>query len=87
MNSDQVFPAFPVTDWQIGPAEENSSLVIKFGYSTSPYGTNASTFDSQFFALTPEKARSLIHDLELYAKRCDGVSVTSELTRIGESYL
>ncbi len=73
MNSDRDFPAFPVTDWQIGPARENASLVIKFGYSTSPYGSNASTFDSQFFALTPEKARSLIHDLELYAKACEGV--------------
>jgi biofilm regulator BssS len=71
MNSDPAFPAFPVTDWQIGSSEEKSSLVIKFGYSTSPYGTTASTFDSQFFALTPEKARSLIHDLELYAKQCE----------------
>ncbi|WP_435954144.1 hypothetical protein [Dryocola sp. BD626] len=71
MNSDLAFPAFPVTDWQIGSSEEKSSLVIKFGYSTSPYGSNASTFDSQFFALTPEKARSLIHDLELYAKQCE----------------
>lgn len=74
MNSARIFPAFPVTDWQIAPVRENASLVIKFGYSTSPYGTNASTFDSQFFALTPEKARSLIHDLELYAKECESVS-------------
>ncbi|MGY5956240.1 BssS protein family [Kosakonia sp. BK9b] len=65
MEKELAFPAFPVTGWQVGPVENVNGVVMKFGYSTSPYGPGATTFDSQFFSLTPEMVRSLIYDLEL----------------------
>ncbi|XTZ39734.1 hypothetical protein ACQYRI_07020 [Salmonella enterica] len=65
MSSDLNFPAFPIKGWQVGPVEAVNGVVMKFGYCTSPERPNAATFDSQFFSLTPDLARSLIYDLEL----------------------
>ena len=64
MKNEFAFPAFPVTGWQVGAVDKQQSIVVKFGYSTSPYGPGASTFDSQFFSLTPDLVRSLIYDLQ-----------------------
>jgi len=65
MNNESAFPAFPVNGWQVGAVEDLNSVVIQFGYSTSPYAQGGSTFESQFFSLTPEKVKSLIYDLQL----------------------
>ncbi|VYU73720.1 phage domain protein [Metakosakonia massiliensis] len=64
MNGKATFPAFPVNGWQVGAVEDMNGVVIQFGYSTSPYAPGGSTFDSQFFSLTPEKVKSLIYDLQ-----------------------
>lgn len=71
MDKEFVFPAFPVIGWQVGPVEDLNGVVVKFGYSTSPYGPGATTFDSQFFRLTPEMVKSLIYDLERSLHRCE----------------
>jgi biofilm regulator BssS len=65
MKNESAFPAFPVNGWQVGAVEDLNSVVIQFGYSTSPYAPGGSTFESQFFSLTPEKVRSLIYDLQV----------------------
>lgn len=64
MNGKATFPAFPVNGWQVGAVEDMNGVVIQFGYSTSSYAPGGSTFDSQFFSLTPEKVKSLIYDLQ-----------------------
>ena len=64
MNGKATFPAFPVNGWQVGAVEDMNGVAIQFGYSTSPYAPGGSTFDSQFFSLTPEKVKSLIYDLQ-----------------------
>lgn len=64
MNSESVFPALPVVGWQVGAVEDLNGVVVKFGCSTRPGGAAATTFDSPFFNLTPDKVRSLIYDLE-----------------------
>lgn len=71
MSIEPVFPAFPVVGWQVGPVENHSNVVVKFGYSTSPYSAGASTFDSQFFSLSPEMVRSLIYDLQRSLRDCE----------------
>lgn len=64
MNSECVFPALPVVGWQVGAVEDLNGVVVKFGCSTAPCGSEATTFDSPFFTLTPDMVRSLIYDLE-----------------------
>nr|WP_318381827.1 hypothetical protein [uncultured Enterobacter sp.] len=71
MSNEPVFPAFPVVGWQVGPVENLNGVVVKFGYSTSPHTVGASTFDSQFFSLSPEMVRSLIYDLQLSLHQCE----------------
>jgi biofilm regulator BssS len=71
MSIEPVFPAFPVVGWQVGPVESRSNVVVKFGYSTSPHTAGASTFDSQFFSLSPEMVRSLIYDLQRSLRECE----------------
>lgn len=71
MSKQPVFPAFPVVGWQVGPVENHNGVVVKFGYSTSPHTSGASTFDSQFFSLSPEMVRSLIYDLQLSLHQCE----------------
>lgn len=65
MNNESAFPAFPVNGWQVGAVEDLNGVVIRFGYSTSPHAPGGSTFESQFFSLTPEKVKSLIYDLQV----------------------
>ena len=65
MNKESAFPAFPVNGWQVGTVEDLNGVVIRFGYSTSPHAPGGSTFESQFFSLTPEKVKSLIYDLQV----------------------
>lgn len=65
MNNESAFPAFPVNGWQVGTVEDLNGVVIRFGYSTSPHAPGSSTFESQFFSLTPEKVKSLIYDLQV----------------------
>ncbi|AKL11168.1 hypothetical protein PUATCC27989T_00756 [Phytobacter ursingii] len=65
MNNESAFPAFPVNGWQVGTVEDLNGVVIRFGYSTSPHAPGGSTFESQFFSLTPEKVKSLIYDLQV----------------------
>ncbi|MEN0578608.1 hypothetical protein AAIG39_06250 [Phytobacter palmae] len=65
MNNESAFPAFPVNGWQVGTVDELNGVVIRFGYSTSPHAPGGSTFESQFFSLTPEKVKSLIYDLQV----------------------
>jgi biofilm regulator BssS len=48
MNNESAFPAFPVNGWQVGAVEDLNGVVIRFGYSTSPYAPGGSTFESQF---------------------------------------
>lgn len=43
MKNEFAFPAFPVTGWQVGAVDKQQSIVVKFGYSTSPYGPGASS--------------------------------------------
>ena len=64
-NNESAFPAFPVNGWQVGTVEDLNGVVIRFGYSTSPHAPGGSTFESQFFSLTPEKVKSLIYDLQV----------------------
>ena len=75
MSKEPVFPAFPVTGWQVGPVEDHNGVVVKFGFSTSPYSAGASTFDSQFFQLSPEMVKSLIYDLQLSLRQCESNEV------------
>lgn len=65
MNNESAFPAFPVNGWQVGTVEDLNGVVIRFGYSTSPHAPGGSTFESQFFSLTPEKVKSIIYDLQV----------------------
>lgn len=65
MNNESAFPAFPVNGWQVGTVEDLNGVVIRFGYSTSPHAPGGSTFESQFFSLTPEKVKCLIYDLQV----------------------
>ncbi|MCL5498095.1 biofilm regulator BssS [Phytobacter palmae] len=65
MNNESAFPAFPVNGWQVGTVDDLNGVVIRFGYSTSPHAPGGSTFESQFFSLTPEKVKSLIYDLQV----------------------
>ncbi|SFR06576.1 MULTISPECIES: hypothetical protein [unclassified Enterobacter] len=71
MSNEPVFPAFPVVGWQVGPVENHNNVVVKFGYSTSSHAPGASTFDSQFFSLSPEMVRSLIYDLQRSLRECE----------------
>ena len=71
MNSDNEFPVFPVTGWQVGPKSGQNILVFKIGYCTSSYNLNATPFDSPFFSMTPAMAKSLIYDLERYVAHCE----------------
>ncbi|WP_312267952.1 hypothetical protein [Pseudescherichia sp.] len=71
MSKEPVLPAFPVVGWQVGPEEEHNGVVMRFGFSTSPYTAGASTFDSQFFHLSPEMVKSLIYDLQLSLRQCE----------------
>lgn len=71
MNSEGVFPAFPVIGWQVGATDNAQGVVMKFGYSTSPGGPDATVFDSQFFDLSPDQVRSLIYDLERCLHQCE----------------
>ncbi len=64
MNSEHVFPALPVLGWQVGAVDDLDGVVVKFGCCTMPGGPAATTFDSPFFNLSPDKVRSLIYDLE-----------------------
>ena len=63
MNNESAFPAFPVNGWQVGAVEDLNGVVIQFGYS--PYAPGGSSFESQFFCLTPDKVKSLIYDLQV----------------------
>ena len=65
MNNESAFPAFPVNGWQVGTVDDLNGVVIRFGYSASPHAPGGSTFESQFFSLTPEKVKSLIYDLQV----------------------
>lgn len=71
MSKEPVFPAFPVTGWQVGAEDNHNGVVVRFGFSTSPYTPGASTFDSQFFQLSPEMVKSLIYDLQLSLRQCE----------------
>ncbi len=71
MNSDNDFPVFPVTGWQVGPKSDQNVLVFKIGYCTSSWNPNATTFDSPFFSMTPSMAKSLIYDLQRYVAHCE----------------
>ncbi|WP_039058692.1 phage domain protein [Enterobacter sp. Bisph1] len=64
MNSNYGVPALPVLGWQVGSADNLNGVVVKFGCSTLSGGPSATTFDSPFFNLSPDKVRSLINDLE-----------------------
>jgi biofilm regulator BssS len=72
MKKEHAFQTFPITTWEISSVEEQSNIAIKFGYSTSPYCTSATHFDSQFFSLSPEMARNIIHELTQHISRCEG---------------
>ncbi|WP_312411217.1 hypothetical protein [Pseudescherichia sp.] len=71
MSKEPVFPAFPVIGWQVGPVEDHNGVVVQFGFSASPHAAGASTFDSQFFQLSPEMVKSLIYDLQLSLRQCE----------------
>ena len=65
MNQHFLHFPLPVNGWQVGTVEDLNGVVIRFGYSTSPHAPGGSTFESQFFSLTPEKVKSLIYDLQV----------------------
>ncbi|EFH7974188.1 bssS family protein [Escherichia coli] len=64
MSKQDDIPVFPVTGWQAGPLPGYDALVLKFQFLSSPMQSMESAQETQFFAITPEMAESLISDLQ-----------------------
>lgn len=64
MSQKDDIPVFPITGWQAGPLPGYGALALKFQFLSSPMQQMESAQETQFFALTPEMAESLIADLQ-----------------------
>lgn len=63
MSQKNDIPVFPITAWQAGALPGYGALALKSQYLASPMQPLDSAQETQFFALTPEVAETLISDL------------------------
>lgn len=75
-NKDDI-PVFPVSGWQAGPLPGYDALILKFQYLTSPMQPLESAQETQFFALTPEMAESLVADLQRHIQNLKSSGIHS----------
>ncbi|UTJ46147.1 bssS family protein [Atlantibacter subterranea] len=64
MSQKDDIPVFPVTGWHAGPLPGYDALIVKFQFLSSPMQPIETAQETQFFALTPEMAESLVSDLQ-----------------------
>ncbi|MEB7559147.1 bssS family protein [Kluyvera cryocrescens] len=66
MSKTDDIPVFPVTGWQAKPLPGYDALAMKFEFIPSLLQPIESPRETQFFALTPEMAESLISELQTH---------------------
>ncbi|WP_313069541.1 bssS family protein [Atlantibacter hermannii] len=77
MSQKDDIPVFPVTGWQAKPLPGYDALAMKFEFITSVMQPVDSATETQFFALTPEMAESLISDLQKHIENLRKPEVSS----------